>query len=159
MPARALLVSTTLIAALAIPATPALAGGDDPDAPAPAPPPTAQPGPVAAPAPAPETPASPSVASARLRATGTCAHGRAGASVRGTEIASVTFSVDGRRVRTVTAPDDHGRFAFSMSCTAMRTGIHRGRALVTFRPGATAAHRSIAFRFARLPRVRPQFTG
>jgi hypothetical protein len=37
----------------------------------------------------------------------------------GRQIESVTFFVDGRKARTVFAPDESGRFTFTMSCSRL----------------------------------------
>jgi hypothetical protein len=152
---RALLLMTMALAALAVAVTPALAG-EDPDDPA-ASPPATQPAP-AQPAPAPAPPAL--HGSAKLRTSQGClAQNRAQASVNGRQIESVAFFVDGRKVRTVFAPDESRRFTFAMSCSRLRFGTHRARATVAFKSGVSPASRTLVFQITRSRPVRPQFAG
>jgi hypothetical protein len=147
---RALLLMTMALAALAVAVTPALAG-EDPDDPAASPPATQ-------PAPAPAPPAL--HGSAKLRTSQGClAQNRAQASVNGRQIESVAFFVDGRKVRTVFAPDESGRFTFAMSCSRLRFGTHRARATVAFKSGVSPASRTLVFQITRSRPVRPQFAG
>jgi len=128
---RFLLLMTMALAALAVAVTPALAG-EDPDDPA-ASPPATQPAPTQ---PAPVPPAL--HGSAKLRTSQGClAENRAQASVNGSQIESVAFFVDGRKVRTVFAPDESGRFTFTISPTS----------------------RTLVFQITRTRAVRPQFAG
>jgi hypothetical protein len=145
---RALLLMTMALAALAVAVTPALAG-EDPDDPA-ASPPATQP-----------APAQPALhGSAKLRTSQGClAQNRAQASVNGRQIESVAFFVDGRKVRTVFAPDESGRFTFAMSCSRLRFGTHRARATVAFKSGVSPASRTLVFQITRSRPVRPQFAG
>ena len=150
---RALLLMTMTLAALAVAVTPALAG-EDPDDPA-ASPPATQPAP-AQPAPAPLA----LHGSAKLRTSQGClAENRAQASVNGTQIESVAFFVDGRKVRTVFAPDESGRFTFTMSCSRLGFGTHRARATVAFKSGVSPTSRTLVFQITRSRPVRPQFAG
>jgi hypothetical protein len=146
---------TMTLAALAVAVTPALAG-EDPDDPA-ASPPATQPAP-AQPAPAPAPLAL--HGSAKLRTSQGClAENRAQASVNGRQIESVAFFVDGRKVRTVFAPDESGRFTFTMSCSRLGFGTHRARAAVAFKSGASPTSRTLVFQITRTRAVRPQFAG
>ena len=150
---RLLLLMTMALAALAVAVTPALAG-EDPDDPA-ASPPATQPAP-AQPAPAPLA----LHGSAKLRTSQGClAENRAQASVNGTQIESVAFFVDGRKVRTVFAPDESGRFTFTMSCSRLGFGTHRARATVAFKSGVSPTSRTLVFQITRSRPVRPQFAG
>jgi hypothetical protein len=150
---RLLLLMTMALAALAVAVTPALAG-EDPDDPA-ASPPATQPAP-AQPAPAPLA----LHGSAKLRTSQGClAENRAQASVNGTQIESVAFFVDGRKVRTVFAPDESGRFTFTMSCSRLGFGTHRARAAVAFKSGVSPTSRTLVFQITRSRAVRPQFAG
>ena len=150
---RALLLMTMTLAALALAVTPALAG-EDPDDPA-ASPPATQPAP-AQPAPAPLA----LHGSAKLRTSQGClAENRAQASVNGSQIESVAFFVDGRKVRTVFAPDESGRFTLTMSCSRLGFGTHRARATVAFKSGVSPTSRTLVFQITRSRPVRPQFAG
>jgi hypothetical protein len=150
---RFLLLMTMALAALAVAVTPALAG-EDPDDPA-ASPPATQPAPTQ---PAPVPPAL--HGSAKLRTSQGClAENRAQASVNGSQIESVAFFVDGRKVRTVFAPDESGRFTFTMSCSHLGFGTHRARAAVAFKSGVSPTSRTLVFQITRTRAVRPQFAG
>jgi hypothetical protein len=150
---RFLLLMTMALAALAVAVTPALAG-EDPDDPA-ASPPATQPAPTQ---PAPVPPAL--HGSAKLRTSQGClAENRAQASVNGSQIESVAFFVDGRKVRTVFAPDESGRFTFTMSCSRLHFGTHRARAAVAFKSGVSPTSRTLVFQITRTRAVRPQFAG
>jgi hypothetical protein len=150
---RVLLLMTMALAALAVAVTPALAG-EDPDDPA-ASPPATQPTP-AQPAPAPQA----LHGSAKLRTSQGClAENRAQASVNGSQIESVAFFVDGRKVRTVFAPDESGRFTLTMSCSRLGFGTHRARATVAFKRGVSPTSRTLVFQITRSRPVRPQFAG
>jgi hypothetical protein len=150
---RLLLLMTMALAALAVAVTPAFAG-EDPDDPA-ASPPATQPAP-AQPAPAPLA----LHGSAKLRTSQGClAENRAQASVNGTQIESVAFFVDGRKVRTVFAPDESGRFTFTMSCSRLGFGTHRARAAVAFKSGVSPTNRTLVFQITRSRPARPQFAG
>jgi hypothetical protein len=150
---RALLLMTMALAALALAVTPAFAG-EDPDDPA-ASPPATQPTPTQ-PAPAPPV----LHGSAKLRTSQGClAENRAQASVSGRQIESVAFFVDGRKARTVFAPDESGRFTFTMSCSRLGFGTHRARAAVAFKRGVSPTSRTLVFQITRSRPVRPQFAG
>jgi hypothetical protein len=150
---RALLLTTMALAALALAVTPAFAG-EDPDDPA-ASPPATQPSPTQ-PAPAPLA----LHGSAKLRTSQGClAENRAHASVSGRQIESVAFFVDGRKARTVFAPDESGRFTFTMSCSRLGFGTHRARAAVAFKRGVSPTSRTLVFQITRSRPVRPQFAG
>ena len=150
---RALLLMTMALAALALAVTPAFAG-EDPDDPA-ASPPATQPSPTQ-PAPAPLA----LHGSAKLRTSQGClAENRAQASVTGRQIESVEFFVDGRKARTVFAPDESGRFTFTMSCSRLGFGTHRARAAVAFKRGVSPTSRTLVFQITRSRPVRPQFAG
>jgi hypothetical protein len=82
--------------------------------------------------------------------------------VQGRQIRSVTYSVDGRRVATVTRADSVGRWTARVDPRRLRTGVHRVRARVQFRTGAGPARTlTMSFRTCARPaaQVQPQFTG
>jgi hypothetical protein len=150
---RALLLMTMALAVLALAVTPAFAGEDPED-------PSASP-PATQPTPTQPTPAPPVVhGSAKLRTSQGClAENRAQASVSGRQIESVAFFVDGRKARTVFAPDESGRFTFTMSCSHLGFGTHRARAAVAFKRGVSPTSRTLVFQITRSRPVRPQFAG
>jgi hypothetical protein len=152
---RVLLPLTMALAVLAFAVTPAFAG-EDPDPPAA--PPTAQPAPT--PTPTPSQPVPVLTGSAHLRTSQGCMDGnRTKASVSGSRIESVRFFVDGKAVKTLTSPNDNGRYTFSMSCSRVGLGSHRARASVSFQRGVQPRHSTLLFRVTRARQVMPQFAG
>ena len=137
--------------------------------------PPAQPSPPVAPAPKPAAavaaaPAAGAVkgvtvrrGTARLAAVSTCPiTAPVPLRVQGRQIRSVTYSVDGRRVATVTRADSIGRWTARVDPRRLRTGVHRVRARVQFRTGAGPARTlTMSFRTCARPaaQVQPQFTG
>jgi hypothetical protein len=85
--------------------------------------------------------------------------GRAKAFVSGDEIASVTYTVDGKRVKRVTNPTSSGRFVFSMACSRLSFGAHTARARVAFTAGTSPARTSMRFQITRSARTSARFTG
>jgi len=98
---RPMLFLPAVLAAIALPVAPALAGEDDGS------------GPV------------------RLHESQGCVSGdRAKATVTGDNIDSVKFFVDGKLVKTVTEATNRGTYVFSMRCARLSVGAHRARAVV-----------------------------
>ena len=153
---RILLLMTMAVAALALAVTPAFAGEDDPD---PTPPPAAQPAPTSTPTPTPTAPVA-LTGSARLQTSQGCMDGnRTKASVSGSQIESVAFFVDGKKVMTVTTPNAGASYKLTMGCAHLSFGTHRARAAVTFKTGVSPQRRTLVFQITRVQQVRPQFTG
>jgi hypothetical protein len=133
MPRRPLLLLPAVLAAIAMLASPALAGEDDDGG---------------------------GGGSARLDASHGCvSEDRAEPAVTGNNIDRVAFYVDGNLVKTVTRPNAQGRFEVSMRCTRFRVGTHRARAVVTFQEGSSPARRTLRFQITRSRQASPQFTG
>jgi hypothetical protein len=147
-----------------------------PDHPVEYPAPPAAPNPPAAPARQPVAAVAPAPAAAgavkgvtvrrgtaRLAAVGTCPiTALVPLRVQGRQIRSVTYSVDGRRIATVTRADSIGRWTARVDPRRLRTGVHRVRARVQFRTGAGPARTlTMSFRTCARPaaQVQPQFTG
>jgi hypothetical protein len=136
-------------------------------------PPPAPPSPLVAPNPAPvkATPAAAGAVkgvevrrgSARIAAVRTCPiTSPVALRVRGRQIRSVTFFVDGRRVATVTRASSAGLYTARVDPRRLRVGTHRVRARVRFRSGAGPARAlSMSFRTCARPTqaVQPHFTG
>ena len=143
MSRRSLLLLPTLVAALALPVAPALAGEDDNNNNTP---------------PAPTNPTGPVPDAATLHASHSCLSGhRLKATVAGTNLAKVVFYIDGKHITTVTQPNaGGGGYSVSMGCTHLRVGANRARAVVTFTQGS---HQTLAFQVARRRQVSPRFTG
>lgn len=147
-------------------------GPDAPGQPQPDPEPQPQPDPAPEPAPAPDLApaAAPEAAppvqqqvlgvsaqsppSAKLSGRTGCVSTAFTASVRGSRIKQVTFSLDGRKVRTVRS----GRFTARISPVGLRGGAHRVTARITFTNGSTATKRLTFLRCVKAV-VKPTFAG
>jgi hypothetical protein len=90
-----------------------------------------------------------------------CASNAFRARVFGTSIAKVVYSIDGRRVATLTHPTGGGVFGIKVNPRNYRYGIHRVLAQVTFTPESQTAPRTLVLNFQHCAPVlaRPQFTG
>ena len=98
---RQLLLVPALIAGLALPVAPALAGEDDGDS------------------------------GTLDQVRNCVNHSRAKVTVSGDEVDAVVFYVDGRRVKAVDEATVNGTYVMSMRCRFLTPGAHRGRAVVT----------------------------
>src|SRR5215218_6362785 len=125
---RTLLVLPALVGAIALPASPALAGEDGGDS-----------------------------APAKLRVLQGCVFGdRAKASVSGDDIDRVDFWVAGKKMKTVTSPNAGGGYAFSMSCSRLSVGAHRASAVVKFESGSSPARQTLRYQITRAAQVSPR---
>jgi hypothetical protein len=131
--------------------------------------PNPNPTPVAA-TPVAATPAQTAVRGTRAVARGraqiagarTCPVSAFNVRVTGRQIRRVTFTVDGRRVATVTRADRLGRWQARVNPRGLRTGLHRVQARVEFNRGAGSARTvRTSFRICARPaaQVAPSFTG
>jgi hypothetical protein len=138
-----------------------------PPSPAPAatPAPAAPPAPAASPAPAaPPAPASAVLpvravnAKAALQAPNRCVSRMYTVAVVGGPLRSVTFSVNGKRQRTIQARAGQRRFSLHLG---IRSRLERVTARVTFRSNASPRTRTLhaTVRRCAAAQVRPQFTG
>jgi hypothetical protein len=99
---------------------------------------------------------------ARIAGTRTCPVRAFNVRVSGRQIRRVTFTVDGRRVASVTRPDSLGRWQARVDPRRMRAGVHRVRARVEFVRGAGSARNlGMSFRICAraAAQVSPSFTG
>ncbi len=118
---RPLMLLPALIAGLALPVAPALAGEDDDDS-----------------------------DSGSIEMVRNCVdHNRAKVTVAGDEVDSVVFYVGDRRVKTVDEPTVRGTFVMGMRCRSLAPGAHRGRAVVTDTEGDTSTLRFTLARAAQ----------
>lgn len=118
-----------LIAGLALPVAPALAGEEDGEGPG----------------------------AGTLNQVRNCVdHSRAKVTVSGDEVDAVVFYVDGRRVKAVDEPTINGTYVMSMRCRSLTPGAHRGRAVVTNTGGDNS---TLRFTLARTAQAAPRFTG
>jgi hypothetical protein len=82
--------------------------------------------------------------------------------VRGARIARVTFFVDGKRVKRLTAPNGEGtRFRLKVNPRGRGFGVHRVTAKVVFAAAAQTRTRTLRLSFQRCRKqvVQPRFTG
>ena len=98
---RSLLLTPVLIAGLALPVAPALAGEDDGNS------------------------------AKLHEVRNCVSDSRAKVTVTGADIDSVAFFVSGHRVKTVTSPTTNGTYVLGMQCRRLSVGAHRARAVVT----------------------------
>ena len=99
---------------------------------------------------------------ARIAGARTCPVSAFNVRVTGRQIRRVTFTVDGRRVATVTRADRLGRWQAKVNPRGLRTGLHRVQARVEFNRGAGSARTlRMSFRTCARPaaQVAPSFTG
>jgi hypothetical protein len=126
---RSLLLLPTLLAAIALPVAPALAGEDPGDG--------------------------SDSGSATLDVSQGCVSGhRAKVAVTAPGASRVVFFLDGRRLKTVT-PSSSGRAVISMRCSRLSVGAHRGRAVVS----TAGSTQTLRFQITRARLTSPQFTG
>jgi hypothetical protein len=116
---RPLLLLPALIAGLALPVSPALAGEDDDGA------------------------------GTLDQVRNCVNHSRAKVTVSGDDVDSVVFFVDGRRVEAIDEPTVRGTFVMSMRCRNLTPGAHRGRAVVSDTEGDNSTLRFTIARTAQ----------
>lgn len=109
-------------------------------------------------------PGSPAVRRGTARISGTvgCASARyASASVRGRQIARVTFYVNGRKIKTMTRANASGAFRLRYRTRSLKVGSYKVRARVEFTATSGTRPRTLSLQFSRCKArvVRPQFTG
>jgi hypothetical protein len=99
-----------------------------------------------------------------------CAVSNAPVFVTGRQIKSVTFYLDGHKVKTVTRPDKKGRWLVNINVRKLGFGVHRVKMVVAFQPGSTtsaatgsaraaAKSKTMNVVVARCRPPRPVFTG
>ena len=84
------------------------------------------------------------------------------ATVRGSRIARVTFFVDGKRFKRISAPNGEGsRFTVSINPRGRGFGVHRVTARVEFATASQTQTRTLRLSFQRCRKqvVKPRFTG
>ena len=99
---------------------------------------------------------------ARLRGPSGCVRGPFKATVRGSRIARVTFFVDGKRFKRISAPNGEGsRFTVSINPRGRGFGVHRVTARVEFAAASQTQTRTLRLSFQRCRKqvVKPRFTG
>jgi len=98
---------------------------------------------------------------ARLRGPSGCVKKPFTATVRGTRIAQVTFFVDGKRFKRLTAPTAGTRYTVKINPRGRSFGVHRVTAKVEFVAESQTATRTLRLSFQRCKKqtVKPRFTG
>ena len=81
--------------------------------------------------------------------------------VAGTKVARVVFTLDGRRVSTLTKPNFRGQFALRINPRRLKVGVHRLRVVATFERGSGTRPKTMRLSFQRCARAlqAPRFTG
>jgi hypothetical protein len=116
---RQLLLLPALLAGLALPVAPALAGEDDGDQ------------------------------ATLHQPRNCVSDSRAKVTVTGDELDTVAFYVDGDLMKTVSRPTARGSYVFTMRCRSLSAGAHRARAVVTDTSGDRATLRFTITRAAQ----------
>ena len=108
-----------------------------------------------------QLPDNPVNGTARLRGPSGCVKQSFKATVRGTRIAQVTFFIDGKRYKRLTAPTAGNRWQVTINPRGRSFGVHRVTARVRFAAESETASRTLRLSFQRCKRqtVRPRFTG
>jgi hypothetical protein len=115
------------------------------------------------------TPPGPAPAGGELCARGTAAIlGKSGCQgtpfnvvVNGRQIKSVTFTIDGKKIRTLTKANSGSRYKLAINPRTMKTGVHRVLARTVFKSQSGTKPRTLRVTFSRCARraVSPAFTG
>jgi hypothetical protein len=79
--------------------------------------------------------------------------------VKGRQIATATFYLDGRKVKTVAKPDAHGRYGIKVNARKLRAGAHRVKIVVTFVAGSETRPVTLLMALVRCHPIKPKFTG
>lgn len=99
--------------------------------------------------------------SARLLGPTGCAARAFSARVSGQNVAKVVFTLDGKKLKTLTAPNAGTQFTVRINPARMKVGVHRIVATVTFKPETKKAPQSYRISFQRCAKklAAPRFTG
>jgi uncharacterized repeat protein (TIGR01451 family) len=79
--------------------------------------------------------------------------------VTGRQIKSVTFYLDGPKVKIVKRPDKKGRYLININAGKLRSGVHRVRIVVVFVPSSKTKSKTMYVLVDRCRPPRPLFTG
>jgi large repetitive protein len=99
--------------------------------------------------------------SARLSGPTGCTAKAFNARVRGSQIATVTFVLDGKVVKTVKNPKSTAAIQLRINPTKLRVGVHRLVVTVTFQSSSQTKPKTMRLSFQRCTKklVSPRFTG
>ena len=83
------------------------------------------------------------------------------ARVAGSKIARVVFTLDGKRLATLSKPNFRGQFAVRINPAKLKVGVHRLVATTTFERGSSTRPKTMRLSFQRCARAlqAPRFTG
>jgi hypothetical protein len=109
----------------------------------------------------PTTPSTPKLAHGTAFAHGPseCVVGNARVFVRGRQIKSVTFYLDGPHVKTLKRADKKGRYLININAGKLGFGVHRVRIVVVFLPSSKTKSKTMHVLVARCRPPLPVFTG
>ena len=79
--------------------------------------------------------------------------------VKGRQIVSVTFFVNGHKVKTVKHPDRHGRYGISVNPGSGGATVDRVKAVVRFTASSQTKAKTLHLVVIRCPQPQPKFTG
>jgi hypothetical protein len=98
---------------------------------------------------------------ARLLAPTGCASRAFNARVSGTNVAKVVFKLDGKKIKTLTAPNAGKRFQIRVNPAKLRIGVHRIVATVNFKAATKKKAQTFRISFQRCAKklAAPRFTG
>jgi hypothetical protein len=98
---------------------------------------------------------------ARLLGPTGCTAKAFNARIRGTQIARVTFVLDGKTIKRLTKPNLKGAFAVRINPKSMRLGVHRLVANITFKSASATKAKRLRLSFQRCAKAltQPRFTG
>ena len=98
---------------------------------------------------------------ARLLAPTGCVGRAFNARVRGQNVASVTFFLDGKKIKKFTKPNKKGLFQVRVNPLRLRIGVHRIVAKIIFKSATKKKPQTLRVSFQRCARqlVAPKFTG
>jgi len=99
--------------------------------------------------------------SARLLAPTGCASRAFNARVSGQNVAKVVFKLDGKRLKTLTAPNAGTRFQIRVNPAKLKIGVHRIVATVTYKAATKKKAQTFRISFQRCAKklAAPRFTG
>jgi hypothetical protein len=83
------------------------------------------------------------------------------ARISGTKVARVVFTLDGKRLKTLTRKNFRGTYAVRIDPRRLKVGVHRLIVKVTFQRGSGTKAKTMRLAFQRCPRAlrAPRFTG
>jgi hypothetical protein len=99
--------------------------------------------------------------SAKLAAPTGCVAKAFNARVSGQNVAKVVFTLDGKKIKTLTKPNSGTRFQVRINPAKMKIGVHRIVAKVTFAAATKKAAQNFRISFQRCAKklAAPRFTG